>query len=582
MIEESQPRGKAVEAGAEVGPLLARRARGERPPGDGAALTALAASMRRGGRPHLWMLCGCRGGPDAGTSPGYATRAVGRGRAVLTSLPTGSGEDGASARRDHAPDCALWAPAAEPGPARLRKPWDEDAPMGLDGTSATADVSEREEGPAGEDAGSRERRMRGGGSEDAMPRLGRVLVTVLGRAGWTTARGTATEEAERGRGGGDGIAEALLVRAGRLRPTGGPGRIGGCAGFAVPGRGGLRGALHDVTREGTHGLVFAVLPWASADALGSWDVDGGGEDGDPDEPVPCREVSVFGQAEASAARGPYVALIHARRVRGTAWADAAYLHPCWRCDRPVPVDSGNERLAMTMAAAFVDECRRQRVPGAGRMRLDKPCVDARGELAPHSDPGRGPLVPDLLLRLPGGRRTVVEVMGYDGRDYRERKERMASDLREAGVDWIEADATRPEREWAAGLEGDLNRLGRRLTPGWVDAGLVPAGGREASGDARPGRTGRVGLAGIRMRRLRTSAGAAGGTAPARGRGADAAAGPPALPGVPTRGGGPRTGDGNGARGRDPDGGYPGEPRWVRVMLDVVLGLVRRLLRRPPD
>lgn len=143
------------------------------------------------------------------------------------------------------------------------------------------------------------------------------------------------------------------------------------------------------------------------------------------------------------ARGPYVALISVVHdpAAGRFRAANAYVHARLK-SRATLVDSGYERDCMSALQWAVDEIEKRTKL---HCRLTKPLLDI-----PTSMTDSEVCKPDFLLEY-SGKRLVVECMGIDSDEYRERKARTHPLMRRLG-DLIEYDRT----------AADEQRAGRRL------------------------------------------------------------------------------------------------------------------------
>jgi hypothetical protein len=171
----------------------------------------------------------------------------------------------------------------------------------------------------------------------------------------------------------------------------------------------------DFAHTRPHGLALLRFREASAGRVVALD---GSE-----FPVSGR-LAIFGErpdGEAEAMRPPYLGLCVAARPEQEAPVQlvSAYLHPCVSTDRLTLIDSDFERETLKLLRKF------QWVLGKRQgiaVTMEKPLES----LGPEEDAEGGvlpPLIPDFLLEG-GGRRIIVETMGYGDALYRARKEQL--------------------------------------------------------------------------------------------------------------------------------------------------------------
>jgi hypothetical protein len=132
-------------------------------------------------------------------------------------------------------------------------------------------------------------------------------------------------------------------------------------------------------------------------------------------------LTVFGEGEILR-RPPYLVIgLVTRPEREAQSVDLlrAYAHPCVAWDRFTLVDSQLERETLALLISCRERLRKSHGVSFG---IEKPLYD-RGP--PETDNGRKVCIPDFILRPKGENirhpLIVIETMGYDDADYRERK-----------------------------------------------------------------------------------------------------------------------------------------------------------------
>jgi len=144
------------------------------------------------------------------------------------------------------------------------------------------------------------------------------------------------------------------------------------------------------------------------------------------EPIPVTgQLAIFGES-GTMCRPPYMVI----GVLGYPTREAhkvelinAYAHPCVAWDRLIPVDSQLERETFGLLVS----CRDWLLTNHNiKMTIEKPLFDIKSE---KTSDLQALCKPDFILRCQNGGKTlqklvVIETMGYDVADYRERKTRM--------------------------------------------------------------------------------------------------------------------------------------------------------------
>lgn len=178
------------------------------------------------------------------------------------------------------------------------------------------------------------------------------------------------------------------------------------------------------------------------------------------------DVAVFGEEGEEGYRPPYLALLSvAQETRTSKYIEPvrAYVHPVWRRNIWMPVDSEYERITVGCLRAAMRKC----VEHGMAPHLSKPLFDMNPDQGDEDEV----LIPDFILNVQGQSvrppmPLLIETMGYLDDDYRQGKVRIHQRMQAAGLGQvIEFDAARRPSGADPGCPFDrefLQRLYRRI------------------------------------------------------------------------------------------------------------------------